>query len=903
MRRSATLALALLPIAAGASDLLQRLPLEHGRASVTLPASRELHFLEFGAHRYAPADLPADAVREPGVILAPFQGLRTARIRFPGTNDTVTLSRATRRDAFWDQIITVDPAALAALTPPRYRVIESGEFAAVLPPAVRAIDRSDDDVARQRASLVDPIIPRRVDREIPWAELERAAWPLDFQKVLIAGPHDASPAFAFQNGQWFTTWLSRDLPKWNKEDHWFAPALLIGDTLIRPAPLSAKTAFLKTAAGVTLPMWMLEWSHGPTRLRQELFSHRSRVFVRFELHDAPAGAQLALGTGRRPNVHYWDDTKRERTPLPFFTLEPKTRREGNRLVDHANVTLLSSPQPFTVTSLGPFENLLAFAPDVARVTVITPQVDTATPIQDYDEARAEFIAEWTAHLTAGAQVKLPSPEWQERIDVWRAQVEQITRAHYQNQDRLSYGAYFYQAYFGIEEAWPVIALAQWGQPEEAKRQAEIMLRADNLDKTNVHHQSRNGIAPLAAATVALLTRDRAWLESIAPALLECARWTETVRHANADTRSPLTRGLLPPHIYGGDVRDPATSLYASAACWRGLVATAAAFRTLGPPELAKAGSRIAADAASLRGRIDETIGTVTVRDTTPPFVPFALELPSLAGRHEGPHSPITATRFGNYWNLFAPSFLELGLTAHSDAVFDYAEAHGGLWAGLPRFYEGLDAAYAVGNIAHLIARSVPDIRIRPQAIASLHAFMLHAASRNGHAIPEVAGLFPYRLQRAAFEQITREAPWNFGMYDAHRYLEGHISFTEPLGAGAGEALSLIRHALVSETLAADGVADGGLMLFPAIPSDWLAAGRTIELRNWPTFYGLISVTVRSTLARDRTISVEHHLRPFAASTSPAPPVRTFRVRLVPPGLPPQELALDATKAGTLRARW
>ena len=32
--------------------------------------------------------------------------------------------------------------------------------------------------------------------------------------------------FAYQNGQWFTTWLSHDLPKWTKEDHWFAPAIL-----------------------------------------------------------------------------------------------------------------------------------------------------------------------------------------------------------------------------------------------------------------------------------------------------------------------------------------------------------------------------------------------------------------------------------------------------------------------------------------------------------------------------------------------------------------------------------------------------------------------------------------------------------------------------------------------------
>ena len=40
-------------------------------------------------------------------------------------------------------------------------------------------------------------------------------------------------------------------------------------------------------------------------------------------------------------------------------------------------------------------------------------------------------------------------------------------------------------------------------------------------------------------------------------------------------------GSCPRHIYGGDVRDPATSVYATAACWRGLVSTADAFQRSG----------------------------------------------------------------------------------------------------------------------------------------------------------------------------------------------------------------------------------------------------------------------------------------------------------------------------------
>ena len=107
-----------------------------------------------------------------------------------------------------------------------------------------------------------------------------------------------------------------------------------------------------------------------------------------------------------------------------------------------------------------------------------------------------------------------------------------------------------------------------------KRQAEIMLSAENRDKPNVHHQSRNGTSAWYAAEVARLTQDAAWLASIAPALDENAEWTIAARRSTQNNKSPLTRGLLPAHIYGGDVRDPATSLYASMVCYKGLVETA-----------------------------------------------------------------------------------------------------------------------------------------------------------------------------------------------------------------------------------------------------------------------------------------------------------------------------------------
>ena len=246
------------------------------------------------------------------------------------------------------------------------------------------------------------MIPQRVDREISWQELESAAFPLDFQKVLLASRNDASPAFAYQNGQWFTTWLSHDLPKWTKEDHWFAPALLVGKKLVLPAPLSATTRFVTTDAGVTLPMWELRWRFDEATVTQWLFSYRvaskaePATYVRFQLENAPAGVRLALGLGRRPNCHYWDEKSRTRTPLPFFTLSPDYRREGRAILNAAGDVILESAQEFELEKSGPVEMLATITPDTdGNVYVRTPQTGTqvgSNPLttNQFDAAREKI---------------------------------------------------------------------------------------------------------------------------------------------------------------------------------------------------------------------------------------------------------------------------------------------------------------------------------------------------------------------------------------------------------------------------------------------------------------------------------------------------------------------------------
>ena len=297
-----------LPLALAFSDCcsaewLTRVATQNGTGKIALATDPVQHFLEFGHHAYAPdgyfgpdGENLFDQLRlDKPIPIALFQGLSARKVIFPHAlaEHEVQVTKTAQRDVFWDQIITV--AGDVVSTAPRYEMIEAGAVGSALPPGVRKLQMSAGQIQTQQESLVDPHIPHATSSELSWTELESIAFPLDFQKVLVASANDSSPGFVFQNGQWLTTWLSRDLPKWTKEDHWFAPALLIGDKLVRPAPISAETSFVTTGEGVTLPLWTLEWKFQEITIRQEIFSHPTadggpQIYVRLHFDNAPPGA-------------------------------------------------------------------------------------------------------------------------------------------------------------------------------------------------------------------------------------------------------------------------------------------------------------------------------------------------------------------------------------------------------------------------------------------------------------------------------------------------------------------------------------------------------------------------------------------------------------------------------------
>lgn len=904
---------------------LYQVPLKSGEGIIELPGGAlpaRICFLQFNEHSYEPDSLilemkEQDLWKKIGdngsltigapITIGLFQELKAIPWVIPqplyqkGVSYRFRVQRKgglkgkPARDFFWDQVIVVNEAAIEkgrGTIAGSYQLTESGAFGAALPSWVRAIQYTPGEIEQQKAGMSDPVmdmIGKSGKKELSWQEIESKAFPLDYQKILLAGINDPDPGFVYQNGQWFVTWTGSEGTEWNnKKDYWFAPAIRIGHEIIRPAPLSAKTTFLPNKEGRMLPLFRMEWEYRLSRgkvikMRQDMFSQIvdsvPQLFVKLTMDDPTHKARLVLGQGKRPYVHFLDGSSTKNTPIPFFTIPSTLNKKGEKvLTDEAESVVMRSSAPFQITPSGLSETIIEFDRDAAQVYLAIPKVRTGnllTPItrEDYEQARLDFEEKWNILIARGARAELPSAAWTNTIDSWLTQALSITKINYWGREQLSYGAYFYKDYFGIEEGWPVVALAQWGKAKEAQQEAELLLSKENLDKSNYHHQYRNGLSSWYAATVARLTGDSEWLRSISPALLTNGYWTIQARKANEDTRSASVKGILPSHIYGGDISTPAYSLYSSATCLKGLQETADVFHRAGLTELQPAITDFSTAAVDFKKRLSEVMNEVVDKTSSPVFLPFAIELNHQKGKNEGPYNRLTEDPLGNYWNLFAPLFLHLEVLRYGDTalpsewITDYAEQHGGHFGGLPRFYSGLDAVYAVGTINELTERSKRDIAYRTKALAALESFMIHACSQNGHTVPEVSGFYPERLDRTDYERVVREAPWNFGMYSAERYLKGYNSFTEPLGAGAGEGLMLIRKSLVDEMKDTNGLPNGGVFFLSAIPGEWLKEGKEIRLTRFPTAYGTFDLHVKSFIISKREIQVDYLYSPVLGRDS------------------------------------
>jgi hypothetical protein len=710
--------------------------------------------------------------------------------------------------------------------------------------------------------------------EPDFARMASLLLPLDMNTSVIGRPGDPIECMVHWNGTlleiengdkgaWNTGAKESDPGKREWVDRWiaFAAAGELFGTDINRTSRSYLDGFL--------PAVVTRYQKDGIRFEEEVFTTAPDDSIYAQVltirvsnpGKAPKKTAFSLVMGRRWSsaaAHRRGATDDTPSPMSFdpMVTDYRVEQDGKTVRNAGGEIVLYAEAPFQWGGVSR-ENNLTYELQVEAgqskefrfvIPSVNAPVKESAAVEKFNlqASREGFRKYWRQLLDGRARLDLPESPLN---DMYKNLLAQAMIALRDGQE-LKYGAYWYEDYFGLEEGWPLVALAQYGHHDQAQSGIDIMLSPYLMDKSNYHHQYRNGLAAMYASQVYRLSQDRQWLTAIKPRLVEGAEWTIKTRH-QSEGGSDEYRGLLPKHAYGGDISTPAYSLYSNGTCWRGLQETGALLRILGDNELA---GKYLKDAADYRKTVEQAAAQNTNRQVSPPFVPLAFEIGSAGSKDykkvETPYPFIPSDPLGNYWILFAPLLLETGVfpaeSVSAQAIRDTMEQHGGLMTGLARFYRGVDHIYGFGYPLQLYEKGD-----RRKFQGTVYAVLAHGGSRDSYSTPEVAGVFPLRTSNLVSEELFRATIWNWDLYGQGWMEEafgGSSVGSEPLSAGAGTALQLIRKMVLNEELDADCMPTGTLELLKLAPSRWLENGKKIRIEKMPTYFGEVSLSLQSQLA-------------------------------------------------------
>lgn len=509
------------------------------------------------------------------------------------------------------------------------------------------------------------------------------------------------------------------------------------------------------------------------------------------------------------------DNKTEKaTQLELFAVSARRVAAVNDPKQHAE---LHTPLSCQITGDA---LLLVAQPDGATRgagLTIPPATSLSLSLRLPLEAPKQPFVDSEAFLSAGTQLDLPDPFL---ANLWRALL--LHTRLFIRDGVMRYGLFpglYENGLFGVEEGWNIVSLAQLGHGELAMTTLErTFFDAEFLKKDGPHHQYRNGLAVTYALDVYTLTGDKTWLSRLWPRVRECANWIASSfasTRTESDGERPPHYGLMPKHIYGGDLRTPAYSLYASSACWRGLRDAARIAAILDEKAVAET---LSAEARTVRDHIHAAADRIFRHDAEPPFLPFRTD--------ETASSPSS----GDYYQLFASLILETALfgwrSRYAHALTDYLYTTGREVLGVPRFDVwfdrlGVDAEYARGcQLAALQRRNFDRfyLGVLGQLGLSLdpHTFVS----------PETTVVrFSAREQSERLQVLATQAA---------------RCDSDPCSAGTGVILQYLRHMLLTEARDDDDLPTGALWLAAAVPATFFTPGTSFAVTRMPTAFGPIS---------------------------------------------------------------
>lgn len=536
-------------------------------------------------------------------------------------------------------------------------------------------------------------------------------------------------------------------------------------------------------------------------------------------------AQSSAGT--RPfqvRVHL---AKVSRSTPPRIEDETDLRLDGNRIVGASGNTFLLLSPGATLEGADVIYRM-SVAPGQER-TVYMVRLNQPSALAamnanraTYSRARVQVASFWNRKLKQGASFEVPEPY---AMDAQRNLLIQ----NLQMNTLYSIGNP-YEVHYNAEGHDSVQALGLFGFLPEYRAGLESFLKQES----SIYEKGERLVH---AADYYFLTRDRSFIE---------AHQSQFQRFLSEFvTEMSCNDGLLRKEPGGTDISGNTLhyNINHQAVAWRGWRDMLEVWRELGgssaPPEYE-------AKAAELRRTIAREAGASSHR-----YPDGSLYIPNEVRENNdfGPFEPINATKEGAYWELVATDGFASGLygPAQNEAILKYLHNHGGIILGLIRFN------YLSTPVGKCAPTGLPGYEVQgdDNAYAPPYFKMLADNGERDRLVLSFYGKLAHGMTRNTF--VSGEGH-SIGVCEDTDFIRGtpnkyyRTMYLSPNSTNNSAYLLALRYMLIRETQNDNGSPDS-LYLADATPRPWLADGKTVRVSGAPTYFGLLSYTISSHLAK------------------------------------------------------
>ncbi len=470
--------------------------------------------------------------------------------------------------------------------------------------------------------------------------------------------------------------------------------------------------------------------------------------------------------------------------------QPTTKTNGEKFLKAGNVEPPAGP------------------PGELPTPKFTNRIDVPLNQATYDTQRAQCIKCWQQLLADGTRIHVPEPYVNQACRGLIVGSYMIAVG-----DHLNYSAgNQYSRMYVAECGNAMTSMLLMGHTEDARQWLGPILA---YERANMGFHN-GGLKLQFLAHYYWVTRDKQYIENMQD------RWEREIK-VILDARDPST-GMMPREKYCGDIDDLVHSLNSAAISWRGIRDIAVVLQEIGHTQ--RAGElRQLTDA--WRTQLQDAINKAAV-----PQSDGSLYIPVYPG--EPLHDPITETRLGSYWNLITGYMLHSGVfpcdSPQMTGLLKFLQTRGGLCMGMVRvqsaqsFYVGrpvplnIDDLYGLDYALALQQRDEPD-----RALVSFYGKLAQGMTRNTYEDGEATSILP-------LDRFGRQV------------------YLPPNSAANGSFLQQLRYLLVQDWDMNDDAKPDTLRLCYATLRQWLEDGKHIEVRNAPTDFGPMSMTIESHVA-------------------------------------------------------